>query len=90
MPTGYSKDYGQAYETARGFGWVAAGHDHAREPERARPGAHPNVDADARLDTFVLMQNNPQGDWQVAAPDGTYQVTYAVGDVGVPSTAPTR
>ncbi|MBV9950734.1 MAG: Ig-like domain-containing protein [Acidimicrobiia bacterium] len=78
VPAGYSKDYGQAYDTARGFGWVQPG---TQTPVSLVGLARiRNVNDDARLDTFVHMQNATPGDWQVAAPNGTYDVTVAVGD----------
>ena len=81
-PTGYSKDHGQAYEAARGFGWVEPGT--TTPVSLAGQGRIRGVHADPRLDTFVIMQGTPTGDWQVAAPSGTYAVTVAVGDAGNP------
>jgi hypothetical protein len=78
VPAGYSKDYGQPYDTARGFGWVKPG---TQTPVSLVGLARiRNVNNDARLDTFVHMQNTTPGDWQVAVPKGTYDVTVAVGD----------
>ena len=82
-PTGYSKDYGQAYEAARGFGWVAPG---TTTPlSLVGQGRERNLNSNQRLDTFVHMQGTvtgPMGEWQVAVPSGTYDVTVAVGDAG--------
>ena len=57
-PTGYSKDYGQAYDAARGFGWVAPGTTTPGQPRRPRPRER-NVNSDQRLDTFMHMQGTP-------------------------------
>ena len=82
VPAGYSKDYGQPFEAARGFGWV--------EPGTTTPtslvglGRERNVNGNQLLDTFMHMQYFPAGDWQVAVPTGSYDVTVTVGDAGSP------
>ena len=81
VPTGYSKDYGQAYEAARGFGWVAPGTTTPRSLVGLGRDRN-NANSNQLLDTFMHMQDNPAGDWQVAVPSGSYDVTVAVGDAG--------
>ncbi len=86
LPTGYLKDSGEKYSTARGYGWVtqaslsSATHtpldisDNARE--RNRTGV------DQRLDTLLHMQfpNTAAAAWEYALPNGTYSVSVSVGD----------
>ena len=81
VPTGYSKDYGQGYEAARGFGWVAPGTTTPRSLVGLGRDRN-NANSNQLLDTFMHMQENPAGDWQVAVPSGSYDVTVAVGDAG--------
>ncbi|WP_218081299.1 kelch repeat-containing protein [Anthocerotibacter panamensis] len=94
VPAGYIPDGGEAFSDARGFGWVQE--DSLANPvhtplslipnarDRNRPGV------DARLNTFIHMQYPPTvandtavktpGAWEIALPNGTYDVTVSVGD----------
>lgn len=81
VPTGYTKDVGEAYNDTRGYGWVQAGTNaplditlHARD--RDRTGIEP------RLNTLLHMQysNTTSAAWEYALPNGQYNVTIGVGD----------
>ncbi|GIE36181.1 hypothetical protein Ait01nite_092260 [Actinoplanes italicus] len=92
VPAGYQADTGAAFTTTRGYGWVRqdslAG---TRVPldltantrDRARAGV------EARLNTLIHLQYGDTGGtagvatpgaWEYVLPNGTYQVTVAVGD----------
>ncbi len=83
-PTGYSADYGQAFDTTRGYGWV----DGAGTPlSLVGNGRERNAVTDKRFDTFMHMQLpagssgvTAPGAWKAAVPNGTYSVTVAAGD----------
>ncbi len=96
VPTGYQKDFGQAYNASQGFGWVrqnslnlsSANHAPvnitANSRDRNREGG-----IDQRLDTLIHMQGNhvPHSNivktaaaWEYAVPDGKYSVAVSVGD----------
>jgi hypothetical protein len=98
LPTGYLRDFGQAYGSRSGadqgsglsYGWVNAT---TGQPEaRTATGRDRDLNADQRLDTFMHMQYQQQGNpnctvnncntgsWELAVPDGSYEVTAAVGD----------
>jgi glucose/arabinose dehydrogenase len=80
IPSGYVRDFGQAFDETRGYGWI--------EPSSSLPqsmtafGRNRNVNnTDERLDTLMHMQ--PLGSparWEAVVPDGTYDVTVGVGD----------
>jgi len=85
-PQGYEKDYGQAFDAGRGYGWV---HMDSHQPlslvgnGRLRPDA-----LDQRRATLMHMQLAPHagegvstpGRWELAVPAGTYRVELEVGD----------
>src|SRR5579871_1763451 len=75
VPSGYVADSGAAFgDRGNGlsYGWNAAG---TRLVDRNLPGVDP------RYDTFAIMNARGRGSaWQIALPDGTYQVTIAAGD----------
>jgi glucose/arabinose dehydrogenase len=83
-PSGYVGDYGQPYDSTRGYGWV----DSAGAPlSLVGNGRDRGVLSDKRLDTFVHMQLpavaagvHTQGAWKASVPNGSYVVTVAVGD----------
>jgi hypothetical protein len=82
-PAGYRGDFGQAYDTVRGYGWTTT----AGVPlDLTANGVQRNVNANPLLDTFVRMQarsgsgTTTPGAWKVGVADGTYAVTVAVGD----------
>ncbi|WP_433832985.1 Ig-like domain-containing protein [Actinoplanes sp. CA-015351] len=89
-PTDYVRDAGEAYTSARGYGWIdlgeltpasLEGNGRNRNPAAAQP--------DVRLATLIHAQlpagsagSHTPGAWEAAVPAGTYQVTVAVGDSG--------
>jgi N-acetylneuraminic acid mutarotase len=97
VPAGYLRDFGQAYGARTGtdqgnglvYGWI-------RQADLSTPlslvgnGRDRNVNSDQRLDTLVHMQLlsgssggvTTPGAWQIAVPNGGYQVTVSVGDSG--------
>jgi glucose/arabinose dehydrogenase len=91
-PAGYSIDYGQAYSDTRGYGWVAQ--DSSTPLSLVGNGRVRNQTPDPRLDSFVHMQLtdasltgvHTPGRWELAVPNGGYDVTVAVGDVFADST----
>ena len=101
-PDGYLKDFGQGYaDRGNGFsyGWVST--TDGTSPlslvgnGRNRP---PSPDADVVSETLMHMQYNDtggnngiaaEGIWEIAIPDGTYEVTIAAGDVNTESQAGT-
>ncbi|WP_324650059.1 PA14 domain-containing protein, partial [Georgenia sp. H159] len=95
VASGYLRDYGQAYGARTGadqgsgliYGWTTADGNpvslvgNARDRERAG--------IDERLDSIIHMQYgdvegtngvDTEGTWELAVPDGLYEVTVAVGD----------
>ena len=86
VPSGYTRDTGQGFTAARGFGWVRPG---TSTPVDMTPSTRDRgAPADGRLATVILMQGNGAanqpnvGAWEYALPSGTYAVTLAVGDSG--------
>ena len=84
LPQGYTKDFGQAYDAARGFGWVKPG---TSEPIDMTPNTRERTSpTDPRLRTLIHMQGNGTvnrpntGSWEYSVPNGTYDVTLSVGD----------
>jgi glucose/arabinose dehydrogenase len=80
VPAGYSRDFGQGYDAPRGFGWVQPGT--STPADLTAQGRERNINNNKLLDTFIQMQQTPPGDWQIAVPNGSYDVTVAVGDPG--------
>ena len=86
VPFGYVKDYGQAFDEARGYGWVQQGT--ATPVDATLNGRDRNVESDQRTDTFIHMQyccdtrtgTTTPVSWERALPAGIYDVTVAVGD----------
>ena len=84
VAAGYVLDDGQAFDAARGFGWI----DAAGVPlNLVGNGRERGVAADKRLDTFMSMQLTPgspgvptPGAWKAAVPNGAYRVTVEAGD----------
>ncbi len=83
-PRGYVLDHGQAFSSARGFGWEKASNSRGfaltSNGVRRTTGHAP----DRRYATFMQMQAGPArttpAQWQAAVPNGVYKVTVAVGD----------
>jgi N-acetylneuraminic acid mutarotase len=73
IPPGYARDYGQAFDSTRGYGW---------SQDMTAYGRERNVVGDQRYDTFVHMQpaKGPTGTWEYALAPGRYTVTVGVGD----------
>ena len=82
-PSGYTSDYGLAFDATRGSGWEdLTGAPLARtDCPRQR-----NAVADLRLDTIMHMQapagscTAPAGRYELVVPNGTYTITVGVGD----------
>lgn len=74
VPSGYLADTGAVYAN-RGnghtYGWNADNRANARDR---------NATADQRYDTLVSMQRNGNFSWEMAVPNGTYQVHIVSGD----------
>ena len=68
IPSGYVADSGQVYATGRGYGWDQAVTPVAR-----------GINADLRKDTLVVV-GAPARTWEMALPNGDYEVTLDVGD----------
>jgi glucose/arabinose dehydrogenase len=86
-PAGYARDFGEPFGARDGgtYGWVRAG---TTTPVslvgngRDRGAA---ANPDVRLATLVHAQlpgSGVTGSWELAVPDGAYEVTAAVGDAG--------
>ncbi|QRQ99449.1 OmpL47-type beta-barrel domain-containing protein [Dyadobacter sandarakinus] len=78
----YTPDYGNAYESARGYGWVNAA---TRQPSDYRGNMRLRAGTgDSKLLSLVQMQaptdNTAPGAWEYAVPNGTYRVTVNAGD----------
>ncbi|WP_197526162.1 PQQ-dependent sugar dehydrogenase [Botrimarina colliarenosi] len=71
-PTHYSRDTGLVFGDRGGglfYGWTADHTDQSRER---------SLEADQRLDTLIHFEQGQS--WEFALPNGTYEVTVAVGD----------
>jgi N-acetylneuraminic acid mutarotase len=93
VPAGYTLESGLGYDAGRGFGWVRQ--DSLASATHTALSVAPNARdrgllADQRQDTFVHMQfpvgassstavKTPAA-WELAVPDGSYDVTVSVGD----------
>ncbi|MCW2621768.1 MAG: choice-of-anchor domain [Frankiales bacterium] len=93
-PAGYLADWGQAYGSrtspgqgsGRTYGWVKVGT--STPLSLVGNGRNRNSGGDLRLATLMHMQHtgtsgvNTPGSWELAVPNGAYNVTVAVGDDG--------
>jgi N-acetylneuraminic acid mutarotase len=94
-PTGYVRDFGQAYGvrtdanqgSGLSYGWVVPGT--STPLNLVGNGRNRNLVSDVRLNTLMHMQGNDvanfsgvptAGAWEFALPMGTYSVTVSVGD----------
>ncbi|MBO9534718.1 MAG: hypothetical protein J7513_17220, partial [Solirubrobacteraceae bacterium] len=86
VPAGDTLDAGAAYSSGTGRGWVRADsltsstHAPLDVSSRARER---NATSDQRLDTLIQMQYptaDPQAAYELAVPNGRYEVTVMVGD----------
>lgn len=78
IPVGYSPDYGYAYGDRGGdlhYGWNVDHSEHARERD-----AH----LDQRFDTLIHFRLD--GVWEIAVPNGQYDVEVTIGDPHYDST----
>jgi hypothetical protein len=76
QPTGYLKDSGAAYgDRANGYtyGWNANNSANTRDRNSSRS-------VDQRYDTLIYMQRGALYTWEVALPNGAYQVRIIAGD----------
>jgi glucose/arabinose dehydrogenase len=78
VPAGYLKDGGQAFGdrgNGRTYGWNM---DNSAQMRDRNSGLSP----DQRYDTLAYMQRpaNPDAVWEIAVPNGTYQVHAVAGD----------
>ncbi|HUR18796.1 MAG TPA: Ig-like domain-containing protein [Acidimicrobiales bacterium] len=88
VPAGYTRDYGQAFDATRKYGWLTQTNN--KKLSLVGNGRERNLEADKRLDSFLAMQANGSSDeegmiltpgrWEYAVSAGTYLVTVAVGD----------
>lgn len=96
VPSGYTKDASAAYDDARGFGWITQESAGGANPTplNIEPNTRDrNANNDQRLDTLTHMQFPPAANsstavktpaaWEYKLPNGTYDVTVAVGDPNV-------
>jgi N-acetylneuraminic acid mutarotase len=93
VPAGYTLEAGLGYDAGRGFGWVRE--DSLGSATHTSLSVAPNARdrgllGDQRQDTFIHMQfpatassstavRTPAA-WELAVPDGSYDVTVSVGD----------
>lgn len=95
VPLGYTADGGAGFTAARGAGWVRE--DSLKKSKHVALDVSPNavdrnINSDQRLDTYIQMQwptsGNPAGvvttaaAWEMAVPNGDYDVTVSAGDAG--------
>lgn len=76
QPTGYLKDSGEAYgDRGNGYtyGWNANNSGNTRDRNSTRA-------VDQRYDTVIYMQRGAIYTWEVALPNGAYQVRLVAGD----------
>ena len=95
VPDGYLRDFGQGYGERAGadqgtglsYGWVEQ-NNQGQPTNLVGNGRDRNNNGDQRLDTLMHMQLPPDsqggvekfGAWEMAVPNGTYEVKVAVGD----------
>ncbi|GGL95159.1 hypothetical protein GCM10011594_13590 [Nakamurella endophytica] len=86
-PSGWSRDYGQNYANTRGFGWVVPGT--ATPLNLVGNGRSRVAGTSDPINSTLHMQGNTvpgfanigeAGAWQVAVPNGDYDLELAVGD----------
>ena len=68
---GYLADEGLIYDATRGYGW-----------DQKMDSRNRNVNADPRLDTFVFLFKPAIANWRYDIPNGSYKISFAVGDPG--------
>ncbi|HET9518879.1 MAG TPA: Ig-like domain-containing protein [Actinoplanes sp.] len=87
-PAGYAKDFGEAFDATRGYGWLnlATGAPLSLVGNGRNRGTS---EPDVRLATLMHTQLpagsagvSTPGKWEAAVPNGAYTATVAVGDAG--------
>jgi hypothetical protein len=75
VPSGYVADTGKTYASRNGlsYGWNTDNTANTRNRDSSRS-------KDQRYDTLVHMQRNGSHNWEIAVPDGTYNVHIVSGD----------
>ncbi|MDD9206330.1 hypothetical protein PU560_07595, partial [Georgenia sp. 10Sc9-8] len=88
-PEGWTREPGVAFSEGRGFGWLDADTGQPVDRQvatrhRTTPEAGIAFPSDEKLTTFAFLDNDTQdytnGTWELALPNGQYQVELAVGD----------
>jgi hypothetical protein len=76
-PSGYVADTGKTYASRNGltYGWNADNSANTRNKDSS-------ISQDQRYDTFAHMQRSGNYTWQIAVPNGTYNVHIVGGDAG--------
>lgn len=88
VPTGYTVDYGQAFDAARGSGWSKPSDGTPLSLEGNARDRNGTASPDQRYDTLMHMQLASAqyggvaepGRWEQVLANGTYNVTVGVGD----------
>ena len=86
VPTGYDRDFGEAFTTDTNYGWIDQ--NDTNPLSLVGNGVLRTGLFDQRLDTYMAMQYSgipaggvsTPGRWEIALPNGTYNVTASVGD----------
>lgn len=84
VPAGYVEDFGAPFSEQNGltYGWVAEGY--GAPVSMVGAGRDRNRGIAQRIDTFIHFELATdlmlRGWWEIAAPNGTYNVTVSVGD----------
>lgn len=78
VPVGYLPDYGAVFGD-RGNGW-----SYGWTVDKTASGRDRDIDPDQRYDTLnaLVMWNTGTGSWEIAVPNGTYNVYIVGGDAG--------
>jgi len=87
VPSGYTADFGQAFDATRGSGWEADADGTPLSLVGNGRDRNDPTSPDQRYDTFIHMQLpagstgvTTPGRWEASLANGTYNVTVAVGD----------
>ncbi|PXF56579.1 MAG: hypothetical protein C4B58_12915 [Deltaproteobacteria bacterium] len=71
VPEGFLPDSGYSYDEERGYGWNGRGRLHTYDRNSHRS---PDQQHDTVMYIYLYQQ------WEMAVPDGTYEVTVSIGD----------
>lgn len=85
-PSGFIEDIGQAYgskSNGQTYGWLLVSNSSPTDATAEARNREPNPDFDPIRETLIHLNrgNRPQLKWELAVPNGTYQVTVQAGDV---------